>query len=178
MATVANNHLPCGKLAGQSGSHCSIPAGRFLRWARQSASLRRHARCLPASCALARANVLSWNAFIITKLIRGCRMTYTAHLAWQDEGEMRDRDAALTPMSQDYLVTQGRTHTHTQFVAVYTAFLIRSVADRAVWLCLSMPPSPQAGKIIIFYKGRDVHILGRFLTWAVVLVGDLNLQSW
>ncbi|XP_075875219.1 heparan-alpha-glucosaminide N-acetyltransferase [Nelusetta ayraudi] len=27
----------------------------------------------------------------------------------------------------------------------------------------------QAGKIIISYKGRDVHILGRFLTWAVVL---------
>lgn len=104
------HRLRCGKFAGQSGTHCSIPAGRFPRWARQSARLRRHARCPPASCALARANVLGWNVFIITKLIRGCGMTYTPHLAWQDEGEMRVRDAALTPTSQAYLVTQGRTH--------------------------------------------------------------------
>ncbi|XP_077586209.1 heparan-alpha-glucosaminide N-acetyltransferase [Stigmatopora nigra] len=27
----------------------------------------------------------------------------------------------------------------------------------------------QAGKIIIFYKGKNIHILSRFLTWAIIL---------
>ncbi|XP_061644891.1 heparan-alpha-glucosaminide N-acetyltransferase isoform X2 [Phyllopteryx taeniolatus] len=35
----------------------------------------------------------------------------------------------------------------------------------------------QAGKIIVFYKEKNIHILCRFLVWATILVGHLESQQ-
>lgn len=62
---------------------------------------------------------------------------------------------------------------YTLVVGVYTVFFSLNVGLNELWrLCLSLPPSPQAGKILIFYKGMNVRILCRFLVWAVILVRD------
>lgn len=65
------------------------------------------------------------------------------------------------------------TETRPPVAGVHAVSLIRRVMRRLVVSHLRLF-LPQAGKIIVSYKGKDVRILCRFLAWAVLLVRDIR----
>lgn len=112
-----------------------------------------------------RANVLSWNVYIITKLIRGCGwLTPNIWLGWMWEMRPTRQGRSIDAHIPGLFGYRG-ANTRTRRLLVFT--LCFSLNIRSNCLCFL---SPQAGKIIISYKGMNVHILCRFLAWAVILV--------
>lgn len=167
---VPYNHLRCGKLQRKSSRIAQFPVGSS-HWSPQSASLRRHARCPLPSSVFAHANVLSWNVFIITKLIRGCGWL-TPHIWLNRIGEMwplpRQGHSIDTHIPGLFSYPRANTQTHRLLVSTWY-FSLNVWLNELWWLCLSLPPPPQVGNIIIFYKDMNVHIHRHFLVMAVIL---------